>query len=932
MSMIKLTLKPYTQPITYIFEKKSVIFGKISATGLLPDLALSQADAEDIHIKIELNGHHFIAFNIAGDPFTTLNELPFSKKTLQNGDLLQIKNSLFLFEGKVPLEKEETSYSEENSQTEDSFLVDVLTHKMESTDHLAPHPTDTQCSSEPFDLDAAMRDLEEMLAEKSIIEIEELETEPTQSTNTHSISHVRDPIKQQNLTTKKSQLSKIEVEALLLEVSLLENELKTVEKKMSETKEAPDKELIPQTQPASTALVTELSILETPLTAPTAETLPTAPQLLERKRSMKDDSNNESEEDDPSTSKKTLLPSSSIINWKSFLIAFAAFTLLILIVISCLYIAIIDRNDDEEIKAAEAIADVAMGLNFAQINHVNPQNQNWSDPDFLKHNLNAVLAFSYTPLAIVDAHGNFQNTPYILRIYTGKDLNHFLIIAQPRPSLLQWLKPKAAITVDSSFMELRKITDLKTLNRLLINPTLDTSNSTNIANLVNLGELIPLMELKEHHPHTGFDLPKALAYIQPGAENFIYNATRYYPLGESLMKKAIALYESDDNGQDLNPLIDEIKRFSRFPHIVLYSSAGIQMAEKGQKALSTFLPSYKFIHAYLQLNTQNLTRNSHLLMDKGHENSTTSNTIAEAPKPEIKVEEKLATITENVDFLDSETSSEELLEFLEALYREANEKASKTIEMEDLSSISKNTFSNENTIDPKHPLYYKMVALYKTREQTLKPIREKIDKEKTQRHLDNSKKLIALKVEYELAAENWLTKNIKLISELQQEYATMPLVQFMEYAKAVGMETFIDEHLQKQLQDPTHIPFSRDLMRSQINLIKKAASLKDLDTYLSNISELLTLDNFPDPLLFIAYQNEIHSTTVHKLDKFLLSPTTSLPSNELNEKNRTTISHILKTAWVTDEGESDYYLDEFNLLLSKKSLLEQKEAQERKKE
>ncbi|MGZ3633132.1 MAG: FHA domain-containing protein, partial [Parachlamydiaceae bacterium] len=789
--MIKLTLTPYTQPIAYIFEKKSVIIGKVSDTGISPDIALSQSNLADIHVKIEFRDPHFIAFNVAGDPFTTLNELPFSKKILHNGDLLQIGSSLFQFEGYSHSEGEEMA-TEPMQSNKDTSLLEILTDKMESIYEKAPLPTYTPLPDEPFDLDAAMRDLEEMLLENS------------QHSSTDMILPSEYAVPTQNEKTQKSRLSDTEIEALLIEVSQLENDLNVVEAQVDlpEEKLHQTLEFTPTSQNHPIPVLVELSSQEN------ADSK--IPQIIERKKSIKDDFNSEQEDENFTPSKKLDTPIKSLINWNSFLTGITTFLLLILVVISCLYIAISDRNDEEEIKAAQAVADVAMALNFAQINQSYPQNQNWSDSDFLKHNLKAILAPSYPPLANVDTHGNLQNTSYILRIYTGKDLNHFLIIAQPRPSLLQWIKPKAAITVDSSFMELRKITDLKTLNRMLVNPTLDTSNSTSIAHLVNLGDLIPLVELKKYHPHSGFDLPKALAYAHPGAENFIYNAARYYPLGESLMKKAIALYESDDDGHGLMPLIDEIDRFTRFPNIVLYSSSGLQVAQKGQKALATFFPKYPFIHAYLQVDPHNFSVNSHLLMGEPIDGLISLDESSE----DFKNMKKSKKSTKKASVLDSPVSSEKLLEFLEMLYMEEMGHTQKSIESNETSAIPKNAHSNNTEIDPNHPLYYKLIAIYKTREQKLKPINEKIDYEKSQHHLDSSKNLSALKIEYELTSKHWLKKSIKLISELQQEYASMPITQFMEYVKAAGMEPFVGEHLHKQLQSPKQISFSKDLVRS----------------------------------------------------------------------------------------------------------------------
>src|SRR5690606_8087270 len=98
---------------------------------------------------------------------------------------------------------------------------------------------------------------------------------------------------------------------------------------------------------------------------------------------------------------------------------------------------------------------------------------------------------------------------------------------QPAPNLMQWLVHKKTLVVDSSTMEMRKISDLKALNRLLANPDpLEGSNGEDIHHLIKEGGLMSLNSLAGHKNHWGFSPPKTLGFIRPGAENYIYNAPR----------------------------------------------------------------------------------------------------------------------------------------------------------------------------------------------------------------------------------------------------------------------------------------------------------------------------------------------------------------------------------------------------------------------
>ncbi len=108
---------------------------------------------------------------------------------------------------------------------------------------------------------------------------------------------------------------------------------------------------------------------------------------------------------------------------------FVKFFLVILIItaifFSYWYYMLLERSAEEEHKAARAVADISMALNYANFYQVKPQNQNWSDPEFLKSNLQAILSKKFHSMVDLDHQGRFNNTPYILRIYTSSDLTQF---------------------------------------------------------------------------------------------------------------------------------------------------------------------------------------------------------------------------------------------------------------------------------------------------------------------------------------------------------------------------------------------------------------------------------------------------------------------------------------------------------------------------
>lgn len=283
-----------------------------------------------------------------------------------------------------------------------------------------------------------------------------------------------------------------------------------------------------------------------------------------------------------------------------------------------MYLRANGRRETQEIRAAEAVADVSMALTYAQLHQVMPQEQYWADPEFLKNNLQALLSSTSLPCTHLDAQGHLKHCSYFLRIYISNDLSRFLLIAQPSPGLSQWVIPRDAIVTDSNSMELRKINDLKRINRLLANNNpLDGQHDEEIADILSRGEVISLFQIAERVKNGGFAPPKALAYLRPGAENFIYNSPRYHLIGHDILNQAITLNQLGEEG-DLKDFVfgTDMALLSKFPNLVLYSSKGMLAALEAQRALTKLAPQEKkFLTAYLKVDSQGNVKSSHLIMD-----------------------------------------------------------------------------------------------------------------------------------------------------------------------------------------------------------------------------------------------------------------------------------------------------------------------------
>lgn len=300
-----------------------------------------------------------------------------------------------------------------------------------------------------------------------------------------------------------------------------------------------------------------------------------------------------------------------------FSIFFGIFIITTLIVGLESYLRASEESSHEELMTAESLSDIAMAFTYAQLNHISPQKHNWSDPEFIQNNLLATLPYGSASSLKLDAHGVFGNTAYLLRVYTSNDLSRFLLVAHPAPSWIQWLIPKNSIIVDSTTMELRKINDLKTLNRILANlNTLDGVNAGQISELVKKGDLIPLSQLAKGVRKPDFAPPKAVQFLRPGAENLIYNAPRYHYFSDQLIKKVSHFALLETSSHELQMLKSELEILKKLPNLILYTTDGIESATRTLKGLKEIQPDANYLLAYLKYDTKGTIRSSQIIMDK----------------------------------------------------------------------------------------------------------------------------------------------------------------------------------------------------------------------------------------------------------------------------------------------------------------------------
>lgn len=833
--MIKLTVNPHTRPSVYVFDKATVIIGALEGSNI--DIRLAGEKLEQEHIRIVEVDNKFIAINQANDPFATINGMPFGKKVIHSNDIFEVGNTEILFEGNIVPGVKNLKIADTSVEIP-AILDDVIAKKNKETpqsasskisgdlgDITGSHFFETP-QDEEFDLEEEMRELDSWLQETSLLDREKKNESgavpPSEMIRTGIVNEIQNQTTQpDSVTTSSGQYDE----------NLLKPEI------ISEDPRVPHKQTIKD-------LYFKDAEEETPFKEGQVPSKPSADQ-----EPLK-------------------------VDWHTVWIIVVGVVSTIVIIGLLLYANASGKSEDSELKAAEELSDIAMALAYAQLNNNIPHNQNWTDPEFLKSNLKAVLSAEYPPLAQIDSHGQFINSSYLLRIYTGSDLTNFLVIAQPAPSLLHWLIPKSTILVYSKHMELRKTTDLKSLNRVLINPTLDGSVASEVADIVKRGELISLSSISKRQHRLGFSPPKNLASIRPGAENLIYNAPRYYLFGEAIMKKAVALSNNQDDNHEIYALKNEINKLRRYPDFVMYSSLGVQGAERAQKALTLFDRDADFLIAYLQYNSQGTIQNTYLLSDS----------------EEIALRE-----------FSSQTQTSRTYENAVQIGKgiEAHEK-----------------FSSSEIM---HPLFFKLSALSAARQETLKPIHQKISelmKMEEEHPLPNFQRDFEdLVGRYVLVDNEQRAQMAKQITQLYREHASMPLAEFMNYVKSLGMEFIADASIKEQIKKNQNDSVDENTITFLIQNIKKAGDFIQLENDIGKAKNLLSAADIPDPDTIIAMQNTLKRETLRRVDAFILSSNDHLPSQSFTKENLLRLEKILKSVWIRDEEEINYYLNEFNLLM-----------------
>jgi hypothetical protein len=876
--MITLTVNPDQEHKEYSFSYDKVSIG--SAPTSQTTLTLKE-QIQETHLTIVKEGSHYYTYNVANDPFVTLNDIPYGKRRIKHGDILQIGKTVIAFTVKNEASTEAPTLSsteelhpllDKKINASDSFLEELsrisdISSEDKKTTPPQPHSVDGEIDNT---LEQINQYLETLPSEQEIITPKE---KPTPDSGDES--------------------QEIDIESLVKEVEKLD----IPEEPSSETNKEEENLIIPSLDENETNSNTE-SEKPSPSrsssdTEPTKALAPTAKKTSKNPQEEIIPSHFMLPQDDPKPKKSK--SSSKTIKYKMWVALFIILVSTASLVFNGVYSRLQKVSTKSEVEAAREVSDIALALTYAQINHIQPQRQNWTDPIFLTNSIRAVLSGHHKPYGTIDNHGRIIDGKYLLRIYNNRDMTRFIVIAQPEASLTQWLAPQKAIVIDSKNMVLHRIKDLRPLNRLLVNlNSLSGESGKALNELIKAEEIVQLSTLSNKHNQNGFSPPQQLDLMKMGAENYVYNAPRYSQIGENIMETAIDLVSRPGSSAELKKLEEDAKLVSRLPDAVMYTSKGMKTALKAQKALTTLLPEQTFYIGYLQIDDQGNMKGSHLIFD------------LEAPK------RRQNQGSQHIQDINSQQSTG--VGGYQPLVLAAN--ASEYLQPHPQHNNQEKSF--HPSVDVESPLYLQIVSLARERQDQLqalsKQIIDLIHKNNTE-YVDNfSVEIQRLLQEYQQESHNLNRQVVTKLEELYHEYDFMPMSEFSEYVKAAGLSQLAKLHLKQVSTTQKTSSFKETNFDNILMRINRARTFEELHNHVAASSKELRLENIPDTGKLITYQNRLRTQVLQTLNEMLLSPDRHLPAEEISTENRMRLSQILIYSWVSDPEEQNFYLNEYDNL------------------
>lgn len=491
---------------------------------------------------------------------------------------------------------------------------------------------------------------------------------------------------------------------------------------------------------------------------------------------------------------------------------------------SGIYMSFINEQlEFNETEAALFVADAGMALTYAKLYHITAPRDNWSSHEFLKENLEKILAQPETSaISLLSADGWLKNTPYLIRIYTAQNLNKFLIIAQPFSRKSKYFTSKTAIVLDSDHMELRKLEDIKPLNRMLADPKAMDSEFNNIAAIVYSGKLLTLKEIGIEKKRPDLTPPKGLGFIRPGADLKVYNAPRYYKLTDWVIKEADKL-EIPEEGtiNNLPPFFESLQYLSPLKDLVYYTTEEIEAALHTYEIFHIYLPEEEMLVGWLSLDPQTREIVSSLLI-----------TLRGTPHSKQESKPQSTAVPHSLTTTDVDMHSHWF---------------------EEMTGIRLNRTKNLE------PLSEAMSHLLKQHTQEVDPNFEG-------RFYHLQKNFVQIDKE-ELATITQKLHDLYVQYKEQEPYSSPN--RFLHFIRMTGLEFFVDANIMKEMEQDEIDRLAMDKVDQYMKRIKGAQKMSELEKHATSFNEFIEQSLASKTVKTAIYQ-QMREEISKKLD-FLLS-------------------------------------------------------------
>lgn len=538
------------------------------------------------------------------------------------------------------------------------------------------------------------------------------------------------------------------------------------------------------------------------------------------------------------------------------------------------YFVIKRGNVAQEVTAARGLADVAMALTHARLGGRVPFNGNWTDSEFINFGMEATLSPEYRKLSPINENVEYKETPYFITVYATSNLDRFLALAVPQKTWQQWLAPKPILVIGSDQMEIRQMTRPRQWwTTLRDENSLDFVNAIDVNGLLSQEILVRLPSLNGDDRSQGFEAPSELALSFAAAENYVYNAPRYYKFTQSVAKKLTSFY--DDGAvslEEIEALKLNCSRLAQLPHMTLYSLEGSQGARKLSEGLTTLEIGQGFYMGHLQLGEEDRLVDSAQLLP-----GALNRVIANEPAKEAEQKEEFETPA----FTSSYTSRLE-----------------------------------------EHTLFQKVRDAVQKRRSKLKKLSQDIVdllEEHNLRNLpDFEDRHHELTQRYQRAIEEEKALLRETLANLYERHVrpdrenSLPI--FTDSVEFFGLEELIPTHLSwkmEQTQSEADTPLERQLLT-----IERSNSIEELEkslgTYHKTASQALQSLNAKKATTL---SNQLRAVTLKKVAEFVLS-SEHLSDLELTEPNyHDRVEQILSQGGISDQQVREFYLSEFDRLV-----------------